>query len=228
MVGKKYLIAVLVGAFVITGVAVPFITRAADKPGGQPPDRGPDMMAQSVAQEFGLSKDEVEKYMHQRVAPHELMHAAMLAKISGKPFAEILSMKNLANTWPDVEQSLGVTKEQIKAVMEESRAAKLASQLNIAQDAVAGLLKDGYHPHDIAAAAKLAQATQKPITEILAMKTINNQWPDVARSLGVDPNAVKPDKPEMGPGMPMHGPQGGPGPCPPGGPEMNADGPGEP
>ncbi|MBP2651595.1 MAG: hypothetical protein H6Q74_2420 [Firmicutes bacterium] len=206
MVSKKTLVAMMVATVVSVGVAIPYIGQAAQKSGGAPPEGGPDKMIQEMAQEFGLNQDEVAKYMHQRIDPREMMHAATLTKISGKSLTEVLSMKTLANTWEDVEKTLGVTKDQVKAFMEEARTTKLAAKLSLSKDSVAELLKNGYHPQDIGIAAVLAKDTQKSVAEVLSMKAINNDWRDVAKTLGVDENTFKQDIDKLHEGMP--GPKG--------------------
>jgi hypothetical protein len=226
MYGKKNLVAVLVGTFIMVGVAIPYIGEAAPMQ-GEPPKCGPDMMIQRMTDDFGLNKDEVAKYVNQKVDHRELMHAAMLTKISGKSLTDILSMKTLAKTWEDIEQTLGVTKEQIHAFRENAIATKLASNLAVSKDVVAALMKKGYHPNDISVATILSKETKKPLAKILSMKAINNSWSDVAKSLGVNEAALRQDLDKYRESMP--GVKGaGPGNCGPDMMGMRDGGPAEP
>lgn len=215
MKGKKTLVALLLGVFVLTGVVIPY-TAQANPNNNQPPAHGPgpDLMVQALSDDFGLNRDEVSKYLHQGVNPHDMMLAAMLSKASGKSLTDVLAMKTLANTWGDVEQSLGIAKEQIRDLHEDMIATKMAKSLSVSKDNVLDLMKSGYIPQDIATAAILAKKTQKPIADILSMKKINNQWSDVAQALGIDQETFRQEMIQnhaMMPNPEMHGPGGHPG-----------------
>lgn len=210
MRGKKTLVALLMGVFVLTGIAVPYTTYASPN-NSRLPDRGPgpDGMVQAISDDFGLSRDEVSRYMRQGVNPHDMMLAALTAKASGKSLTDVLAMKTLANTWGDVEQSLGIAKEQIRELHEDIIATKLAKNLSISKEQVQDLMKSGYMPPDIEAAATLAKASKKPLTDVLSMKKINNRWSDVAQALGIDPETFRQEMFKNHPMMPapdMHGP----------------------
>ena len=47
-------------------------------------------------------------------------------------------------------------------------------------------LKDGYNPHDIVIAGKIAKDSNKNVKNVLAKKKINNKWSDVAKEFAVD------------------------------------------
>lgn len=214
MIKKKTIIAVLLSGFVLANAAALPVTQASPANGG-PPECQPDKMIQRMVDDWGVEKTDVDKYLQQGVNPHDLMHAALVAKAGNKSLPEVLSLKTLANTWSDVEQSWGITKQQIRALRDDMLAVKMAKDLSIPKETVVDLLQAGYIPPDIEMASVLAKSTQKPVTDILSLKKINNNWSDVAQSLGVDPetfrqNLEKHHSPMPGPGM--HGP-GHPGPC---------------
>lgn len=211
----KTCIALLLSGFVFASASLPFTETVSAS--NKPPECGPQVVAQRMAADWGVGKNDIETYLQQGVNPHDLMHGAILAKASNKPLTEILSMKTLANTWDDVEQSLGITKQQIQGIREDMVATKMANDLSVAKSTIVDLLKYGYIPPDIDAAAVLAKSTQKPILEILSLKKINNSWSDVAQSLGIDQDTFRQTLEKhhgfmSGPGM--HGPDNGhPGPA---------------
>ncbi|MEN6565497.1 MAG: hypothetical protein ABFC57_04285 [Veillonellales bacterium] len=214
MIKKKIVIAVLLSGFVLASLVILPVTQASPAT-GEPAACGPNMMLQRMADDWGLEKTAVEKYLQQGVNPHDLMHAALVAKAANKSLPEILSLKTLANTWGDVEQSLGITTQQIRALHEEMLAAKMAGDLSVPKGTVLALLKSGYIPPDIEIAAILAKNTQKPIPDILSLKKINNSWSDVAQSLGVDQETFRQSLAKnhsFMPGPGMHGPDSQPGP----------------
>lgn len=187
---KKVIIGMLVGAFVMAGVFVPYITLAAQREGGLG-GHGPAIMVERMAAELGIDKGEALKYCQQGVKPHELSHAAILAKISGKSLNDILAMKTLANTWRDVEKNLGVSREQIHAVRQDMMASRMEKNLSISKQEIVALLQQGYKAKDITMASVLSKNANKPIADVLAMKKINNGWHDVAASLGVSDDTLR-------------------------------------
>ncbi|SHK45565.1 hypothetical protein SAMN05216582_104139 [Selenomonas ruminantium] len=174
--------------------------------GGQPPmmRMSADDMAKQINKTFGVSEKEVKAAIEEKKDFRDIGQAAMLAKISGKSFADVLSMKTEAKQWPQVEQELGITREQIHVQMNELTAERMAEHGDVDKDTALKLMNNGYRPHDIGMAAKLAKLSGKDIQSVLDMKKINNRWGDVAQQLGVDQSQLRPERP-MG-----DGPQGGP------------------
>ncbi len=208
----KQFIGLVAGVLFLAGVAAaPFIAQAAAQPEAtnNPPGHhfqvDPDKAAQRLADNFGVSKDEVLKYQQQGVNFRDLSKASLLAKASGKSLAEIMAAKTTANTWKDVAQSLGVTKEKMQAVRQDIAASRLESKLGIPKQSSLELLQQGYHLRDIAVANKLAANTGKSVTDVLALKKINNRWSDVAQTLGVDDNTFRQDMKDLRGAFPHRG-----------------------
>ena len=191
---KKVLARMLIGLFLLSGIAISSVTYANPK-NNHPPMQGPspDFFAQTFSNDFNLDYDEVSTYFHQGVNPHDMMVAASIAKVSNRSLTKVLSLKTLANTWNDVGQSLGVTKEQIREFGNDMMATKLSKDVSASKDEVLDLIKSGYMPHDIVMAEILSKETQKGATNILSMKKINNRWSEVAQSLGVDNESFNQD-----------------------------------
>lgn len=181
--------------------------------GGQPPmmKMDADTMAKQIHDTFGVSEKEVKTAINEDKDFHDIGQAAMLAKISGKSFKDVLAMKTDDKHWPEIGQELGVTPDQIHAQMNVMTAERMAQRGNIDKDMALKLLNDGYRSHDIVMAAKLAKLSNKDIQTVLDMKKINNRWGDVAQQLGIDRAQLRPERGEG------HGPQGGP-------PPMDAEG----
>ncbi len=175
-------------------------------PGGQPPmmQRSADDIAKQLHDTFGVNEKEVKAALDERKDFRDIGQAAMLSKISGKSFKDVMAMKTDDKHWPEVGKALGVTREQISAQMNEMTATRMAERGNVDKDTALKLLNNGYQPRDIGMAGKLAKISGKDIQAVLDMKKINNHWGDVAEQLGVDREQLRPERP-MG-----DGPQGGP------------------
>ncbi|VBB07399.1 Hypothetical protein LUCI_2644 [Lucifera butyrica] len=195
---KKSMIGLALGMFVLAGVVSPLSTQAAERNGFNQPIHehhqiDPDKVAQQMADTFGVNKNDVLKYEKQGVRIPELYRASFLAKASGKSLQEVLEAKNLANTWKETAQTLGVTKEQIRAAHQDIAANRLEKNLSIPKQDSLALMQQGYRSRDIAVANQLAKNTSKSMSSILSMRQINNTWHDVAQNLGVDDSTFKQD-----------------------------------
>lgn len=153
----------------------------------------PEKAAKFMAQQFGLEESEILAALKDNRDFRDVGHAAMLAKVSGKTFSDVLAMKQEGKGWQDVAKDLGITKEQMQSTMKSMMTDNLAKEGKTDRATVEKLMGEGYNPWDIMSAGKLANASGKDIRSILGMKKINNQWKDVAKSLGVDENLLKPD-----------------------------------
>lgn len=212
---KKLAVAVLAGAVFATGSIDFFAVQAAPveasgrmaaAAGPCRPGRGPlnaEQAAKHLAAAFGLDETEIQTALQeQQIDMRDAGRAAMLAKASGKSFADVLAMKTKENSWPEVASALGVTRENVRTVMEQMMADRLESRAGIDKTVTARLLKEGYHPRDIEAAGLIARLSSQDIQKVLDQKKINNTWQDVARSLGLKEDALKTAMhPEEGAGM---------------------------
>ena len=233
---QKPLIGLMAGAVFLGGAMAPYIVQAAQKTDTspqtetrqqqrqqQPPKMDMDKVAQNIADTFGVNKDEVASYMKNNQGDfRDIFRGAMLSKVSGKSFSDIMAMKTSSNKWQDVEKSLGITHEQMRQAQDDMVAVQLEQKASIAKDTTKSLMQQGYHPDDIAAAGILAQKSGKTINDVLAMKKINNSWKDVAKSLNIDEKTFKESMKDIGG---MHGdhhgapPQDGPRDMQSGGPQ---------
>ncbi len=222
ILSKKLVIGLMAGAMVVTGAIGTYTAQAAasesqqtaqdtqKKGKHQPPKFDADKAAQGVADMFGVSKDEVLVSFKSNADFKDIGHAAMLAKVSGKSYADVFAMKTSSNKWSEIESSLGVTREQMKTAQQDVMSSMMEKRANISKDTAASLLKDGYRPQDIVSASVLAKSSNKEITAVLSMKKINNSWKDVAKELGVDEKTFHKEMKELGgPGLGfMGGPKG--------------------
>jgi hypothetical protein len=202
LVSNKTVAAFVLGAFLIAGAAVPFIAQAAQpekaRPAMEKRQLDPDKAAQRLSETYGISKDTVLARVKDGTSIRDINRAAFLAKASGKAFDEVLALKKSDNTWKDVAQTLGVTKEQTKATFNALAADRLNAKLGFDRDTVLGLMDEGYKVRDIAVAGLLAENTAKTPASVLELKKINNTWRDVARTLGVSDETFKQDMQKLG------------------------------
>lgn len=194
---KKAVTMIALGAFILLVAAAPFAVQAAqgDKsgPGFGQHQFDPDKAADRLAETFGISKASILDQYNKGVKFRDIGRAAFLAKASDKPLDEVLALKTTDNNWRDVAQTLGVTKEKAKETRRTLAADRLSTKLGFDRQATLDLLEQGYRPRDVAVAGLLAQDTGKSSQEILDMKKINNNWRDVAQTLGVSKDTVKQD-----------------------------------
>lgn len=140
-------------------------------------------ISQRIAEEYDVNQAEVAAALSERVSFGDVKHAATLAKISGKSFAEVLSMKC---DWWQVAEKLGVTNEKFEAFMKDEMLTDLANESKLDKKTVESLLDDNYEPHDICMAGIIADASGKNVKSVLSKRKINNSWDDIAKDFNVD------------------------------------------
>ena len=145
--------------------------------------------AKYISQKYGVESAQVEAALNDGVHIEDVKYAAVLAKLSGKNFSDVLAMKV---DWRQVAEKLGVTGEQVKNFFEQERDEHFAAQAKVDVKTFRSLLKDGYNPHDIMIAGSIANAASKNIKNVLDKRKINNTWEDVAKSFGVDLKKITP------------------------------------
>ena len=191
-----------------------------ERPDGQPPKMTTDEVAQHIAESFGVDAKQVKSALDEQKDFRDIGRAAMLAKISGKSFADVMALKTDDKDWRDIESSLGVTREKVRQLRIEMTAKDLSRDGVIDEEGALKLLKDGYEPWDISCASILAEAAGRDIQSVLDLKKINKRWGDVADQLGVDRRELKKFH---GPGPHGMGEHHGPGPDMMGGGPMMDD-----
>lgn len=148
--------------------------------------------AKFFSENYGVDYSQVEKALNDGVHIEDVRSAAVLSKISGKSFSEVLAMKV---DWSQVAEKLGITHEQIKNFYEQERDEHFAKRTGLDVKTLKSLLKDGYDPRDIDIAARIAKASNKNVKSVLEKRKINNTWDDVAKSFGVDMKKIMPPPP---------------------------------
>ena len=192
---KKILAGLLGGALLLTG------SQALANPPEMPDDdkfwqeeqatHAADL-AKYISEKYGVESAQVEAALNDGVHFGDIKHAAILAKLSGRSFSEVLAMKV---DWFQVAERLGITREQVKDFFKHEREEHFAKMACIDVKTFSALLNDGYDPHDIMIAGKIAQASGKNVKNVLSKRTINNTWEDVAKSFGVDIKTIMPPPP---------------------------------
>lgn len=191
---KKAVTALAVGTIMTLGAAFPTFVQAADfntdSPGFHLRHHNP---SPEMAKQLGLSMTDFEKYKAKGYSHRDVVHAAFLAKASGKTIDKVLSYKTEDTTWKYVTKKLGVTTEELKNTRQDMMAERIATKTGSEKADILNLFNQGYRSRDIMMAGELAKHSSKPMSEILDMKKINNNWRDVASSLGVSQNTIRQD-----------------------------------
>lgn len=194
---KKILAGLLSGAIIFTGgLAVNSVQAAENSTNqqqefgrhqrGERPKMTDEQRSQRIkefAEHYGVNQAEVEAALKKHTDFRDLQQAAILAKLSGKSFSEVLSMKT---DWRQVAEKLGVSREQVENFMKAEMLEGLAKNSKLDTKTVESLLKEKYNPRDITIAGRIADASGKNIKSVIAKKKINNNWEDVAKEFNVD------------------------------------------
>jgi len=187
---KKILAGLLSGALLLTG------SQALANPSEMPEQNWQeeeithvDNWTKYFSEKYGVDSAQVEAALNEGVHIKDIRHAAILAKLSGKSFSDVLSMKV---DWFQVADKLGVTREQVQEFFQQERDEHFAAEAKTDVKTFKALLKDGYDPHDIMIGGRIANAANKNIKSVLEKRRINNTWDDVAKSFGVDMKKIMP------------------------------------
>ena len=183
---KKILMGLLSGALLLTGsqaLANPPEMPSQEQNWQEEEAKHIGGWAKYLSEKYGVDSAQVETALNDGVHIEDVKHAAVLAKLSGKSFSDVLAMKV---DWAQVAEKLGVTREQVKEFYEQERIEHFAKMASIDVKTFSNLLKDGYNPHDIMIAGRIANSVGKNVKNVLEKRKINNTWEDVAKSFGVD------------------------------------------
>lgn len=153
-----------------------------------------DNWVKHISEKYDVDSAQVRKALDDGVFYEEIKHAAVLAKLSGKSFSEVMAMRV---DWKQVAEKLGVTREQLDAFYEQERNEHFAKMAGVDVKTLQSLIEDGYDPRDIMIAGRIAQASGKNIKNVLDKREINNSWEDVAQSFGVDMKEIMPHPEHM-------------------------------
>ncbi len=151
-----------------------------------------DDMARFMNDRYGVSEADVKSALDSGCGWRDIRYGCMLSEVTGKSLSDILSYKTDKNTWRDVSNQLGVTRDSIRATRQKHVAERMSQSGDIDQATAEKLLSDRYQPFDIMAAARLAKAAGTDVQSVLDRKKINNTWRDVADELHVDQKALRP------------------------------------
>lgn len=194
VVAKKLVILAVTGAFVLTGFGATQIPQsvalAATRDFHQQDryydqDFSPERMAENMQEIFGIEKQVILDYNAKGWRFRDLHEAAFISYASQKSFSDVLNAKTVINSWRDVSENFGLTRQQRRSAESMMMSNQMATYWDISASTIKELLDAGYHPRDIGMAATLSKKADKSIDTVLEMKKINNAWYDVAASLGL-------------------------------------------
>ena len=198
---KKILAGLLSGAIIFTsGLAINSVQAAENSANQQQKierqhrerpkmtDEQRSKITKEFAEHYGVNQSEVEAALNNHTDFKDLQQAAILAKLSGKSFSEVLAMKT---DWRQVAEKLGVSREQVENFMKSEMLEGLAKNSKLDKKTVESLLKENYNPRDITIAGFIASESGKNVKTIIAKKKINNNWEDVAKEFNVDLKKIK-------------------------------------
>lgn len=120
-----------------------------ERPDGQMPQMDASEAAKHIAETFGVDESQVKNAIENKKDFRDIGQAAMIAKVSGKSFDEVMALKTDDKNWRDIGESLGVTREKVEEVRQSMTAQHLSQDGDIDESKALSLLKKGYEPRDI-------------------------------------------------------------------------------
>ena len=149
--------------------------------------------AKRAAEDFGVDESEVRAYLASHPGAYrDIFPCAMMAKISGRSFGDVMAAYDETGDWRSVRENFGITRDMIHETMGEIMGARIADKkTNLTADEAKTLIREGYRPRDVRAAGVIGKAAGISAGEVLSMKRINNRWEDVTAELGLDPAVLK-------------------------------------
>ena len=209
---KKNMIGMMLGAFILSGSIGSLAYAHSNEQAGHMPqqtemktDHHPDVrmpsedQAKYVSEVFGVSEADVKQEITKKTDLFDIGQAAMLAKLSGKPFPSVMQMKAKGMDWPEIVDALGITEKNLQAGLLDMAVLHISMRGDVDENTARDLLQKGYEPHDIEMAGVIAKAAHKDIRSVLDRKRDNNSWENVADEFGVDKNLLKSDRPDFPP-----------------------------
>lgn len=176
-----------------------------------PDKKDQKVIAEGIARDFDLDKKEILAAFKDKRDFRDIMHAAVVAKASTQPFANVIRFKTAENSWGDVHAAMRVSPAMMQAARADAMASHMAAKLSMEKGQVKGLLAEGYQPRDIFCASVIAKLANGDVKDILQEKKINNRWHEVAQAHNIDEETFRGAMQEMGGfgGFHGRGPHGG-------------------
>lgn len=157
------------------------------QPGGWIPDKKDyEAISAEIAKDYELDEKEILAAFKEKRNFWDIMDAAVVAKASTQPFANVIRFKTAENSWGDVYAAMRVSPEMMRAAEDDVMINRMAARLAMDKTQLKGLLEDGYRLRDIICASGIAKLSNTGVKEILQEKKVNNRWEDVARARNID------------------------------------------
>lgn len=133
---------------------------------------------------FLLPEEEIGKYFDEGIAYKELKELCLHAYIAKRPLAEVVDLRK-KYTWTRAKALLGLTPQKIYDGTLAYKADRLYRLAGIDKKTSIKYMKMGYASHQVKRAYFISTHCDKPLLEILEMKTRQLKWGDVAEKLGL-------------------------------------------
>jgi len=166
-----------------------------------------EAVLERIAAYLGVSKEEVEKVAQAHKNGWRLVvQAAPIAKLSGKPLADVVAYKASGATWKDTEKHFGVELEDVqnarKQWMEAQRqeakdavVSRLAEYLGVSKAEIEQVIQSQEGRwHLVVKAAPIAKLSGKPLADVVAYLANGATMEEAAEHFGVELNAIKEER----------------------------------
>lgn len=133
---------------------------------------------------FLVDENIIADYLESGMDYLELKKIMLCSYITKRPINEIVDMRK-EFVWTRVLYLLGLTAAKFDEGEKNFKADRISRLFNIERDMVIKYQNLGFASHQIKRAYYLSTYCDKPMLEILEMKTRTKKWPDIAEELGL-------------------------------------------
>lgn len=168
-----------------------------------------DKLAEKLSIYLQKPKDQILQISQaRRMSPKDLVMAGIIAKKTGQPLEQIVEEKSTIGNWYEVAQKYELSMKDLKKELFHlfprlQKEEYLAENPKIVIDTVAKYLgkkeeeirkiwrDHPERPYGLFHAAILSKISGKPLGEVLALKTADNTWKEIAFQLQLEEGEVK-------------------------------------
>ncbi|MDO4177929.1 MAG: hypothetical protein Q4D21_01960 [Phascolarctobacterium sp.] len=136
--------------------------------------------------DFGYRAEAIAAYMDAGNSYLELKNCMLHAYAAKVPLEKIIEMRKLYG-WAKINYQLGLSAQDLWEANIEHQADRMEKFMGLDRKIVIEWMHKGYGVHQVKRASFIARHIDMPLKDILALKTRQIKWPEVAVSLGLRP-----------------------------------------
>ena len=143
-----------------------------------------------LSYDFDCEAEIIAKLMDEGNTYLELKNCLLHAYAAKVSLSEIIELRKLYG-WAMINYKLGLSAQDLWEANIQHQADRMEKFMQLDRKIVIEWMHKGYGVHQIKRASFIARHIDKPLAEILALKTRQIKWPEVAESLGLSPESCR-------------------------------------